>query len=72
MVPYQNSKGRAHSPRMTRETRKVVPERRRRGGHGRVGGQARNHDLDFWRARQIPNRRTALVPENGPDLLNFL
>ena len=37
---------------MNGETRKVVPERRRRGGHGRGVGQARNHDLDFWRNRQ--------------------
>ena len=62
---------------MNGETRKVVPERRRRGGHGRVLGQARNHDLDlakspnFGELAKIPNRRTALVIDNSPDLLNF-
>ena len=64
---------------MNGETRKVVPERRRRGGHGRVLGQARNHDFgflarspNFGELAKTPNRRTALVPDGSPDLLNLL
>ena len=52
MVSYQNSTVNCQSSRMNWETRKVVPERRRRGGHGCSLGQAPFGDLDFWRNRQ--------------------